>query len=152
MESTVTLTFLLLLILALEGREQGHADTEATWWELINISKKSFVCFHRCCSLKGSRVQFCFLGLERGTGVAGHDHKGQGRPQAGERIQREKELPGVNSQWILYGLKGNLCGNENWIFEPSSKLFACVRSPMSTFEFILELYLTNMEGVGIAEM
>ena len=36
MESTVTLTFLLLLILALEGREQGHADTEATWWELIN--------------------------------------------------------------------------------------------------------------------
>lgn len=67
-------------------------------------------------------------------------------------MQREKELPGVNSQLILYGLKGNLCGNENRIFEPSSKPFACVRSPMNTLEFILELYLTNMEAGGIAEL
>ena len=58
-------------------------------------------------------LQFCFLGLERGTGFASNDHKGQGRLQARERIQREKELPSVNSQGILYGLKGNLCGNEN---------------------------------------
>ena len=29
---------------------------------------------------------------------------------------------------------------------------ACVRSPMNTFEFILELYLTNMEAGGLAEL
>lgn len=77
-------------------------------------------------------LQFCFLGLERGTGFASHDHKGQGRLQARERIQREKEPPSVNSQGILYGLKGNLCGNENWIFEPSSKLCLCA----ITYEYI----------------
>lgn len=65
-------------------------------------------------------------------------------------MQREKQLSSVNSWSILYGLKGNLHGNRNWIFEQSSKPFACLWSLMNKFEFILVMDYTLRIGEGVA--
>lgn len=71
-------------------------------------------------------------------------------PEERAESTKGKRISRVNPWLILYGLKGNLHGNDKWIFEPSSGLFACLWSPVNKFGFILIINYTLQMWKGVA--